>query len=305
MFSQLKFILAALVILFFTGVKDDILIIDPRKKLLAQIVSAALVVIFADIRISSFHGIALIEELPYIMSVIFSIFVFIVIINGLNLIDGIDGLASGIAIVISITFGTFFLIYGYYSWSIISLALTGALIAFFRFNVFGKVNKIFLGDAGSLSIGLIIAVMAIQFLETGVISTSSFSLVSSPAIAFGILIVPLFDTLRVFTIRVFGGDSPFKADRKHIHHRLLDLGCSHAKASSIIISVNLLFIALVFLLRDIGNIKLMAIILVLATALSYIPVYLISRKSKLVISKNEEVVIRDVRSRYKKITKSA
>lgn len=280
MLFQLKFILAALIGLFFTGIKDDILIIDPKKKFIAQIAAAALIVVFADIRITNFHGLALINEIPYIVSILFTIFVFVVIINGFNLIDGIDGLASGVAFVTSMTYGIWFIIVGHQSCSIMSFALAGALIAFFRYNVFGKKNKIFLGDTGSLSVGLIIAVLTIQFLEFEINTDANTGIDSIPAVSFGILIVPLFDTLRVFTLRVFGGDPPFKADRKHIHHRLLELGCSHLKASMIIISVNLGFILISFLLKDIGNLKLIAILMVLATGLSYIPVYLIHQRDR-------------------------
>lgn len=280
MLYQLKFILAAMIGLFFTGIKDDILIIDPKKKLIAQIGAAALIVIFADIRITHFHGFALINEIPYVVSILFTIFVFVVIINGFNLIDGIDGLASGVAIVTSLTFGIWFIIVGHHSCSVMSFALAGSLIAFFRYNVFGKKNKIFLGDTGSLSVGLILAVLSIQFLEFEFNTNAIVSISSIPAVTFGILIVPLFDTLRVFALRVFGGDSPFKADRKHIHHRLLELGYSHLKASLIIITVNLGFIFISFLLKDLGNMKLVVILLMLATGLSYIPVHMINRRIK-------------------------
>ncbi len=275
---EFQYVLGALVILFFIGIKDDLLIMDPRKELLAQIVAAGIVVVLGDVRITDFHGFANIHEIPYIISLVFSIFVYIVIINGFNLIDGIDGLSSGVAIVTSLAFGIWFIIRGDTNFALVPFGLVGSLIAFFRFNVFGKRNRIFLGDTGSLSIGFILAVIAIQFLEYKDPITNEHTMLSAPAVAFGILIVPLFDTIRVFTIRIFVGDPPFKGDKKHIHHRLLDLGCRHFKASLIIITINLFIIGLVFLLRDIGNLKLLIIVMFLASFFSYIPIYLINKR---------------------------
>ena len=277
---EFQYILGALVILFFIGIKDDLLIMDPRKKLIAQILASLLVVILGDVRITNFHGFANIHEVSYIFSVVFTVFVFIVIINGFNLIDGIDGLASGITIVTALTFGIWFITVGRASFSIVPLGLAASVLAFFRYNVFSKKNRIFLGDTGSLSIGLIMAVIAIRFLEYHDPHTGEHTMLSAPAVAVGILIVPLFDTLRVFTIRIFGGDSPFTGDRRHIHHRLLELGFSHLRATLLIVSINIGFILMSFLFRDLGNLKLLIMLFVLAAVLSYIPVLLVNRKLK-------------------------
>lgn len=159
-----------------------------------------------------------------------------------------------------------------------SFALTGSLLAFFLFNVFGKENKIFLGDTGSLIIGLIIAVFTIRFLEYELSVKGKMYIESPPAMAFGILIVPLFDTLRMMLIRLSQGRSPFKADRQHIHHRLLELGNSHFRATLIILTVNIGFIALCLLLQSIGTVWLIILLLLLGTLLSYIPILLVNRK---------------------------
>jgi len=275
---NIQYILASLVILFFTGIKDDLLVLDPKKKLIAELIAIIIVVVLGDFRITSFHGLVNIQEISYLSSVLFTTFVFVVIINGFNLIDGINGLSSGVAILVSITFGVWFILEGDYHFAAIPFLLTGSLIAFFRFNVFSKKNRIFLGDTGALSIGLIIAVIAVRFLESDyawIPETAD----SAPAITFGVLIVPLFDTLRVFILRVFEGESPFNADRKHIHHRLLDLGYSHFRSSMMIMGANLLFIIIVILFRDLGNLKLIFITLVLATILSYIPMHMLYKRT--------------------------
>lgn len=272
-----QYILGAMAILFFIGLKDDLLVLDPRKKLFAQLLAVGIVVVLGNLRITTFNGFANINEIPYLVSVLFTMFVFVVIINGFNLIDGIDGLAAGVTVVVSLTFGIWFAVTGHLEYALVPFALAASMIAFLRFNVFSRTKKIFLGDTGSLSIGLIVAVVAVKYLELAP-ATSGNVASAAPAMAFGILIIPLFDTLRVFLLRILEGGSPFSADRKHIHHNLLDLGFSHISATSIIISVNLLMIGLVFLLQGIGNLKLLAVILVLASGLSYITANMLHRQ---------------------------
>ena len=275
---ELKYIIAGLIILFFVGIKDDIFIIDPKKKLIAQIAASLIVIVLGDIRIENFHGVGGIFGISYFASVLFTLFVFIVIINGFNLIDGIDGLASGVGIITSVTFGIWFWISGHIPYVILCFSLAGSLIAFFRFNVFSIKNKIFLGDTGSLIIGLAISVIVTRFLQYEVNATGLAIIPSAPTVAIGILIIPLFDTLRVFILRIANGRSPFKADRIHVHHCLIDLVNSHIKATFIMLVTNILFIVLVLILRNIGDGALITIVLALATGLSYIPVYLLRMK---------------------------
>ncbi len=269
---EFKYIIAALTIVFFIGIKDDILVIAPNKKLFGEILAALVLVLLADLRITDLHGFFGIREIPYVVSVLLTLFVIIVILNGLNLIDGIDGLASGVGILASITFGVCFYLAGEYQYTILAVGLIGALAAFMRFNVYQGNYKIFMGDTGSLIIGLFLSVFAIKFNQINVYSnTNDFSLYSSPAVSFGILIVPLFDTLRVFVIRLARGNSPFSADKNHVHHRLLRLGHSHLGATSRILLINTAFIAFVFVFDGMGILDLMLIILTVATVLSYLP----------------------------------
>jgi UDP-GlcNAc:undecaprenyl-phosphate/decaprenyl-phosphate GlcNAc-1-phosphate transferase len=277
---ELKYIISGLIIVFFLGVKDDILIIDPLKKLAGQIFAVVLIAVFADIRITDLYGLFHIFHIPYIVSILLTIFVFIVIINGFNLIDGIDGLASGIGILVSSVFGIWFWISGHIACTILSFSFVGALTAFFYFNVFSKTNKIFLGDTGSLVTGFVVGVLACRFLQLELISQEVTRIPSAPTVVCGILIVPLFDSLRVFILRITQGKSPFKADRQHIHHRLLQLGCTHLQATVTLISVNLFFIVLSYLLRGIGIIWLMAVILGLASSMSFLLVTFADGKRK-------------------------
>jgi UDP-GlcNAc:undecaprenyl-phosphate/decaprenyl-phosphate GlcNAc-1-phosphate transferase len=277
---ELKYIISGLIVVFFIGIKDDILIIDPYKKIAGQIFAVILIAVFAGIRITSLYGLFHVGQLPYVASIILTVFVFIVIINGFNLIDGIDGLASGIGILTSSVFGIWFWINGHMACTILSFSFVGTLAAFFYFNVFSKTNKIFLGDTGSMTIGFVMGVLACRFLQFELVSQGSAAIPSAPTVVCGILIVPLFDSLRVFIIRIKQGKSPFKADRQHIHHRLLQLGCSHLEATIILIVVNILFIVLSYSLRDIGIVRLMGIIVGLACIMSYVLVTSVKARNK-------------------------
>lgn len=276
---ELQYIISGLIIVFFIGIKDDITITDPWKKMAGQIISVAIIAVLADIRINNFYGLFEIYRIPYIPSVLFTIFVFLTIINGFNLIDGIDGLATGIGILTSTVFGFWFLMTENIALTILSFSLAGSLSAFFYFNVFSVKNKLFLGDTGSLVIGFVIAVLACSFLQNDTAVTGTGYIQSAPAVAIGILIVPLFDTLRVFVIRLFQGKSPFTADRQHLHHHILKLGITHLQATLILISANLVFIALSYSLQGIGIIRLTVVILGLATLMSYILHVLVKKKT--------------------------
>ncbi|MCJ7449546.1 MAG: undecaprenyl/decaprenyl-phosphate alpha-N-acetylglucosaminyl 1-phosphate transferase [Bacteroidales bacterium] len=283
--DDIKFILGAIIVLFFTGLKDDILVIDPKKKLLGQIIAASIIVIFGNIRITSFYHTFGVEEISYILSVLFTIFLVVVLINGFNLIDGVDGLASGAGIITSLAFGIWFILTKHTTYAVLCFSLTGSLIAFFRFNVFGRENKIFLGDTGSMITGLIVAVFTIKFLEFQQTAPVKYQFHSAPALAFGLLISPLFDTARVFILRIFNGSSPFKADRNHLHHSLLALGNSHLKSTIIILSCNLLFVLLAAVIQKVGNVILIIILTLLAVTLSFLPRMIMRlREKKSIIS---------------------
>jgi len=269
---QLKFILIGLVILFFVGIKDDLVVISPRTKFIAQIIAISIVAILGDIRVTSFHGLMGIDVLPYAVSILFTIFVFILIINGFNLIDGIDGLSAGVGILCSASLGFWFLLIRDHSFAGFCFAVSGALLAFFRFIVFGKINKIFLGDTGSLVLGLSISILIVRFLESSltgtIVSREDFP---APTLAIALLIIPLMDTLRVFTLRLLVGKSPFKPDRFHTHHKFLLLGFSHLKTTLIILCFNLAIIVFSVLLRNLGNIKMLYVIIPATIALTSIP----------------------------------
>ena len=280
MVHELKYIVAATLIMFGLGIKDDIMEIAPRTKLIGQVFAALIVIIMGDIRFTNFHGIFGIHEINYISSVLFTVFVIIVVTNGFNLIDGIDGLASGISGLCVASFGVWFFITGNYEYVVLSAALLGALISFFRFNVFGKHNKIFMGDTGSLILGLLISILMIRFNELNVYPDFAYAVSAAPAISIGILAVPLFDTARVMIIRIKNKRSPFQPDKNHVHHRMINLGYKHAAASVRIMAVNILFIAVAFSLSGLGNETLITIIIAMGAFFSWLPSFLLKRRDK-------------------------
>lgn len=277
-FGDLQYILCAFIIIFLIGAKDDIDPISPSKKFLGELFAAGILVFRANVRLTSLYGFFGIHEIPEIASIILSIFTIIVIINAFNLIDGINGLSATLGILITVVLGIWFYLVGSIEISIVAFALAGALVAFLKYNV--TPAKIFMGDTGALLLGLVCSILAIQFIEHHIeLTDSPYTFVSAPSIAIAILILPLFDTLRVFTLRVLEGKSPFNPDRKHIHHILIDLGLTHMKATYILFFTNVLFIVLAVLLQDVGNFILLIIILVLALSMTTVASRLVTKRN--------------------------
>ena len=276
-FGDLQYILCAFIIIFLIGAKDDIQPVSPTKKLLGQIFASFILVIKANVRLTSLYGIFGIYDLPEVASVALSMFTILVIINAFNLIDGINGLSGSIAVLISLTLGTWFLLVERIDLAIVAYALAGSVIAFLKYNF--TPARIFMGDTGSLLIGLVCAILAIEFIELHrELGPSPFKFKSVPAVAIGILILPLFDTLRVFVTRILKGRSPMSPDRTHIHHLLIDAGMSHMQATGTLVLINILFIALAVRFQDIGALNLLILILAVATVLSTALYFYVKRK---------------------------
>ncbi len=286
--NDFKYILATMLIMFFVGVKDDIIGTAAIKKLMAHILVGMVLVLMANVRLTGMHGVFGILELPYWATVFFSIFTIIVVINAFNLIDGVDGLAAGVGLISSAAFGTWFLIAGDNVMSLLAFSLAGALFGFLFFNF--SPAKIFMGDSGSLIIGLITVIMAIRLIEYNRLDQSDSVMIteiSKPVFAMAVLAYPLMDTLRVFVIRIIKGISPFTADRNHIHHHLMDLGFSHRKTVLIIYSANILIVAGVIAVRNFQVGIQLLIIGGAAILLSQVPVFFNNRRRRKLEEKNK------------------
>ena len=284
---------ASMVILFFFGIKDDILMISPIKKLVAQIVSALMISIGSDVRIPQMFDILGFSEIPYWVSILITVFVIILIINSFNLIDGVDGLSASAAIFSSSVFGIWFYLNGYYSMTMVSFTLIGSLFAFLRFN-FSKKSKIFMGDTGSMIVGFVVAVQTIEFINfnSGVLINGKMGWITAPVLAISVLILPLIDTLRVFVIRILNKKSPFSPDRNHIHHRLEDLGLSHAKISIIMILANLIIVMLAYHMKDTGTDKFLLLMLGIALFVSSIPFIIKTKEESLKMDDSQTPILK-------------
>ncbi|MEA3462960.1 MAG: MraY family glycosyltransferase, partial [Bacteroidota bacterium] len=239
-----------------------------------QSLSALIILVPGDLYLHSLHGLFGVYDISYFPGIIITWFLFMALINSFNMIDGIDGLASGIGILVSLFFGIVFLKEGLLSYAIISFSLATSLLTFFYFNVFSRKNKIFLGDTGSMLIGLLLSILAIKFLNMESGSPFLHQNHASPAILLSVLIVPLFDTARVMVVRIYQGRSPFVADKIHIHHHMLLLSGSHLAATLKILSANALFVAIPFIFRGLNGEELILLILAMAIALFNIPIYI-------------------------------
>jgi len=261
-----NYVFASGLLIFLVGLKDDLAALNPYKKFLAQTVTALIVVYFADIRLTSLYGIFGIQEIHPVISYPFSSLLIVFVINAFNLIDGINGLLGTISLIVSLTFGYLFFRMQEYGLALLAVSMAGAVLGFLRYNA-GKA-RIFMGDAGAYTIGFIVSVLAIQFIELNkpqqLVPVTDSVIQSVPAVTIAILIVPIFDTLRVIVIRLVQGKSPFMADRNHLHHRLLDTGMSHTQATIVLSSFNVLMIGTALTFQQIGTIELLLLIAITA-----------------------------------------
>ncbi len=245
-----KYLLCGTLIVTVMGLKDDIVTLSPLRKILGQMVAILMLIHFADVRIDSFFGLFGIEEIPVFLTYIFTLIFMLTIVNGYNLIDGINGLAAGVALITASFFGSWFYSVGLQEETLIAFTLIGAMFAFLFYNI--TPAKIFLGDTGSLLIGLVAAVLGVQFWGyQPFVTGNAFVFNNAPIVVCSVLILPLFDTIRVFFLRIYKGKSPFHPDRSHLHHMLIDMDFSHMKATAILMGVNIAFILSACLLQGV------------------------------------------------------
>jgi UDP-GlcNAc:undecaprenyl-phosphate/decaprenyl-phosphate GlcNAc-1-phosphate transferase len=284
--SKLKYFAAASIVIFFLGLKDDILDISASKKLAGQIIAAGIIMRFGNIYINNMHGFLGLNEIPHIASICLTLFAIIVITNAFNLIDGVDGLAGSLGLTTMLIFGTYFYFANELTYAVMSFSLAGAIFSFLIYNF--SPAKIFMGDTGSLLLGLINSILVIKFINVSGSGNGIAFMHASPDIGFAILMVPLFDTMRVFGLRILDRRSPFSPDRIHIHHYLLDLGFSHKQVTFTCVGATLFFVAVAYLLRDINTTLLFFVLIALAFLLTGIVYFARQKKRKTLLNKIKE-----------------
>lgn len=286
LFDSYKFLFPALVILLYVGVMDDIMEIRAYKKLMAQIIVAILMVVGSDVRIKSFFGLFGFYELNYFFSILLSVFIFIIMINAFNLIDGIDGLAGSFSIICCVLFGGSFYYLGEYNYPMVTLCIIiiGSLLSFLYYNLSeNKTRKIFMGDTGSMSIGFLLVFTSFYFIDMFVENVDGvprYYLASAPIISFSILILPIIDTLSVIIIRLLNKKSPLEADKNHIHHKLLRLGLTHKRVTFLMIAYYIGIIGITYLLRHLEINLLLIVILILGFIGAYSPNIVLKFRNK-------------------------
>lgn len=244
---HMLFGLTALLLLYIEGVCDDLIGVGYRWKFLIQLFCGILLAA-SGLWIRNLEGFLGIYALPDYVGMSLSVVLVVFIINAINLIDGIDGLASALSMTALIPSSVLLIRIGDTVTSLLALATIGTLIPFFGFNVFGKAHmhrKIFMGDAGSQTIGLILSMILISLANHPLYFNSESALVSSTLVlAYSFVIVPCFDVVRVMGVRILKKKNPFKPDLSHIHHRFLALGFSHHSSLLIILGIAVFFILL-------------------------------------------------------------
>lgn len=283
LFDRYKFLFASFIILFFVGIMDDIMVLRAYKKLVAQILVSALMVIGSDVRLRSLFGVFGVYEINYYISVLFSIMTFIILINAFNLIDGIDGLAGSYTVVTSALFGISFFRLGSANDPLVILCaiIIAASVGFLIYNLSNKRStKIFMGDTGSMILGFLLAFTGISFINIFIATKEDvfYHLQTAPVIAVAILILPIVDTITVIITRLYHRKSVLSADKNHIHHKLLNLGLTHRRSTAYIIAYFLLIIVVAYFFRHLDVNQLLAIVMILGFLGAYLPIILLKFK---------------------------
>lgn len=237
--SELFIVVVAMMIMLYTGTMDDILDLSPALRFLIEIGTVLLLIFVGGYTLNDFHGLWGLNQIPQGVAIPLTVFAAVGIINAINLIDGVDGLSSGYCILTSLLFGVMFWYVGDRTMCMLAVVAAGSLIPFFFHNVFGKSSKMFIGDGGTLVMGILMSVFVIRILRHGSMS-EVYDAVNIGLVPFSlaVLSVPVFDTLRVMTTRILKRKSPFHPDKTHLHHMFIRLGCSHAATTLAILILN-------------------------------------------------------------------
>lgn len=265
--TELLILVSVIAIPFILGFLDDLLHLKPLMKILAQSLAATIIFFVLNVKLVSLYGLFTDSQFPIAVSFILTLFFTILFTNSFNLIDGIDGLAGTFSLSAIFFFGIWFSIAGSYHYALISFSFCGAILAFLFMN--WEPSKIFMGDTGSLVIGMVLSILTIEFMNENhqLPPDSPIRFQSTLGAALCIIILPLVDTIRVIIVRVHKKVSPLTADKRHIHHALVRLGNSHRTAVSVLCVLHIVFISLALMLRDYPDKVMLPIVIGLAVSL--------------------------------------
>lgn len=271
--------IVAITVMLYIGALDDLIGLSPRLRLIVEALTIAFVCWMTQTNLNSFHGILGIWHLPVWFSAPLSIFCGLGIINAINMIDGVDGLSSGFSIIACFLFGTVFFLAHQGTMTVLCCLFAGSMVPFFLHNVFGKTSKMFIGDAGTLMMGITMTIFVLHICDDHSLVSRRFPTMGLVAFTISVLSVPIFDTLRVMTGRIVRGISPFQADKSHLHHLFIEVGFSHIGTTVCVLTLNLINVVCWFITWRLGGGALDQLIVVaLVGFLNTSGVYLIVRR---------------------------
>lgn len=238
-------VICAMSIMLYVGALDDILGLTPSARIVTEVLVVLALVFSSGMCIDTFHGMWGIDSYSWLIAVPLTVFAGVGIINAINMVDGVNGLSSGLCMCYCLFFGIYFIEVGHVANAMLAFCMAGALLPFFIHNVFGLKSRMFIGDSGTMTMGILTTWFLINALssKSEVISLDNGRGVNMIAMALAILSVPVFDTLRVMTLRMLHGRSPFSPDKTHLHHVFVNVGMSHFITAMIEILIDVLIVA--------------------------------------------------------------
>ncbi len=278
--NQSRSILFAVSIMFIVGLRDDLVNLSAFHKLMGQLAAALLVVIYGGVQLTSLYGLFGVYDLSPYVGIPISLFTVIVLTNAFNLIDGVDGLAGMVSLLALTFFGAWFELNDQHLYSAIAATFVGGIVGFLMFN--WSPAKIFMGDTGALAIGLLLASFSVLFIESNYALDANSPIKFNGTVATGVavMILPIFDTARIFVKRVSRGKSPLSPDKSHVHHFIMRMGFEHRYISTILLSVNAVFIAISIMGRGFSDAVMLPIIVGTAISLGLMLDFLVLRSVK-------------------------
>ncbi len=298
---ETRFFLTAFGLIFLLGMRDDLVDLTAWQKLLGQLVAAYIVVVFGDIRFTSLYGFLGIYDIPELVSYALTIFIIVGLTNSFNLIDGLDGLAGSISLITFTFLGWWFLNTEMMAYGIFSFIMVGGVLSFLIFN--WHPAKIFMGDTGSLSLGFALSVLTILFVNTNgtMLAADGWKFNAPIASGFALLIVPIYDTCRIFTKRIRRGRSPFAADKSHIHHFMMRMGLRHDQVTLAMVGIKIFFVAIIFLGTNLNDHILLPLIAIIAVGLGVRLDVITLKRVKLIQSQTPPILT--IRKKKKSLSK--
>ena len=250
--TRLIQVMLAMSVMLYTGSLDDILGLSPRTRFVIEILVILGIVLSSGACMDSLHGLWGVQEFTWWVAVPLTVFAGVGIINAINMVDGVNGLSSGLCITCSALFGVVFLYIGDIANAILAFTMVASLLPFFVHNVFGDKSRMFIGDAGTMIMGILMTWFVICIISSNGYTTLIYDDVCIVAMVLAFMSVPVADTLRVMTMRVFKGKSPFSPDKTHLHHIIIAAGTTHLATTTIIISLNIAVVAIWYVSYTMG-----------------------------------------------------